>query len=191
MSARSHALIQCKPPTLPFYPLQRSLENRGLPSEVAEFLVKSWRSNTKLQYGPFQPHVNFLLEFLLQELRNEEERGYSSMNVIRSSIFAIANIDFKQYLLACRFMKAVFQERPSFPRYYTTWDPDIVLTHIRSLGPNEGLSLIQLSKKLVMLMLLVSGQRGQSLHLLDTINMTVTSSEVSFCIGDLLKTSRP
>lgn len=42
-----------------------------------------------------------------------------------------------------------------------------------------------------MLMLLVSGQRGQTLHLLDTRNMTVAHSEVSFQIGDLLKSSRP
>ncbi|MPC25694.1 ATP-binding cassette sub-family F member 2 [Portunus trituberculatus] len=41
------------------------------------------------------------------------------------------------------------------------------------------------------LMLLVSGQRGQTLHLLDIRNMTVSNSKVSFRIGDFLKTSRP
>ncbi|KAK4328559.1 hypothetical protein Pmani_001035 [Petrolisthes manimaculis] len=191
-------------------PLWQSFENQVLSSEVAEFLLLSWRPNTKSQYGcyinrwmsfcfgrkidSFQPHVNILLEFLLQECRNEKGRGYSSMNVIRSAISAIANIDAKpagQHPLVCRFMKAVFQERPSFPRHHTTWDPDVVLTHLRSLGPNEGLSVSQLSKKLVMLMLLVSGQRGHTLHLLDNRNMTISRSEVSFRIGDLLKTSRP
>ena len=116
------------------------------------------------------------------------------MNIVHSVISAIANIDAKpagHHPLVCRFMKAVFLERPSLPRHYTTWNPDVVLSYIRSMGPNEGLSLIQLSWKLVMFMLLVSGQRGHTLHLLDTMNMTAFHSEVSFRISDLLKTSRP
>ncbi|KAK4318784.1 hypothetical protein Pmani_010207 [Petrolisthes manimaculis] len=123
-----------------------------------------------------------------KECRNEKGRGYSSMNIIRSAISAIANIDAKpagQHPLICRFMKAVFLSLD------TTWYPDVVLTHLRSLGPNEGISVIQLSKKLVMLMLLVSVQSGHTLRLLDIRNMTVSRSEVSFRIGDLLKTSRP
>lgn len=40
-------------------------------------------------------------------------------------------------------------------------------------------------------MLLVSGQRGQTLHVLDIRNMSGWPSRVSFRIGDLLKTSRP
>lgn len=116
------------------------------------------------------------------------------MNTLRSSISAIANIDGKpagQHLLVSRFMKAVFQERPALPRYNVTWDPEVVLRHIRSLGPNKHLTLIQLSKKLVMLMLLLSGQRCQTLLVLDIRNMNITSSKVVFTIGDLLKTSGP
>ena len=40
-------------------------------------------------------------------------------------------------------------------------------------------------------MLLLSGQRGQTLHLLDIRNMTVSDLTVSFRIADPLKTSRP
>ena len=42
-----------------------------------------------------------------------------------------------------------------------------------------------------MLMLLLSGQRGQTLHLLDTRNMFFTPSKVTFTLGDPLKTSGP
>ena len=42
-----------------------------------------------------------------------------------------------------------------------------------------------------MLMLLQSGQRCQTLHLLDVRNMTLTPSKANFTLGDLLKTSRP
>ena len=190
--------------------LRQSFENQGLSNEVAGFLLHSWRQGTQLQYGshintwvsfcvsreadPFQPSLNFLLEFLLHEFRKETGRSYSTMNTIRSAISSVASINDKpagQHPLVKRFMKAVFQLRPALPRHHCTWDPELVLHHIRSLGSNENLSMIGLSRKLVMLMLLVSGQRGQALHLLDIRNMSITNSRVSFAIGDLMKTSRP
>ena len=50
---------------------------------------------------------------------------------------------------------------------------------------------MEFSQKLVMLMPLTSGQRGRALLLLDTRTMTVSSSRVSFRIGDALQTSWP
>ena len=88
-------------------------------------------------------------------------------------------------------MKAVFQLRPSFSSCRSTWDPELLLTYIKGLLANEDLSLIHLSLKLTALMLLVSGQRGLVLHLLDIRNMSVSDSRVSFQIGDYLKTTRP
>ena len=138
--------------------------------------------------------MSFLLDFLLLEFKRETGRGYSSMNTIRSAISVIATIDGRpagQHLLVTRFMKAAFLERPSFPRSHTTWDPQLVLDFFCSLGPTVDLSLLQLSRKLVTLMLLLSGHRGQILHLLDIRNMSLMESQVVFGIGDLLKTSRP
>ena len=88
-------------------------------------------------------------------------------------------------------MRSVYQSRPALPRNQTRWDPDIVLQFIRRLGPNEDIPTLMLSKKLTMLLLLQSGQRGQTLHMLDIRNMTLTDTRASFRIGDLLKTSRP
>lgn len=146
------------------------------------------------EIDPFLPPLKFLLEYLLLEFNKVKGRSYSTMNSIRCAISAIATIDDKpsgQHPLVRRFMKAVFQVRPSFPRCSSIWDPEIVLNHIRSLGMNDSLSLLHLSKKVIMLMLLVSGQRGQTLHLLDTRNMTISADKIQFTIGDLLKTSRP
>ena len=132
---------------------------------------------------PFQPSLNMLLDYLLSEFRKETGRSYSSMNTIRSAISAVASISGQpvgKHPLVIRFMKAVFQEKPSFPRYHTTWDPHLVLDYILGLGLTEDLSLIQLSRKLVILMLLLSGQRGQTLHLLDIRNMTVSDLKSFF-----------
>ena len=143
---------------------------------------------------PFYPSIGVLLDFLLSEFRKGQGRSYSSMNTIRSALSAIASVQGQpagQHLLVIRFLKGVFLERPSLSRCRATWDPDLIFRHLRELGSNTSLSTIQLSRKLVILMLLTSGQRGQTLHLLDIRNMCVSASRVTFKIGDLLKTSRP
>lgn len=142
--------------------------------------------------------MNVLLEFLyaafLHGKHDTTGLGYSSMNTIRSAISSVASINGQpagQHPLVRRFLKSVFHQRPSLPRYTTTWDPNLVLEHIKTLGPNKRLTVLQLSRKLAILMLLLSGQRGQTLHLLDTRNMQLTPHKASFQIGDVLKTSRP
>ena len=145
---------------------------------------------------PFQPPVTALLDFLWGVYKCSSEAssyGYRTMNVIHSAVSAAAYIDDKpagQHPLVCRFLKAVFNEKPALPRYRTVWDPDIVLGYLRELGHNSGLSLIQLSRKLTMLMLLTSGQRGQTLYVLDLRNMSSSGVGFKFSIGDLLKNSR-
>ena len=187
----------------------RSFEDQGLSREVAQFLLHSWQKSTKLQYGPhitrwvsiclrgeidpFHPSLSFWLDHLLREFQKDKGHSYSSRNTIHSAISAIETIDGKpagQYPLVSRLLKAVFQERQSFSRCHTTWNPELMLSHIKSLGPNEELSLIQLSRILTALMLLISGQRGQVLHLVDIRNMSITNSRVSFRIDDPLKSAR-
>ena len=190
--------------------IRRSFEVQGLSYDVAQFLLLSWRRSTLHQYrpylsrwvsvclrreiDPFLPPVNFLLDFLLSEFQRVPARSYSTMNTIRSALSTIARLDGQpagQHPLVIRFMRAVFQERPAFSRCHFTWDPKLVLTYLKRLGPNDHLSLIQLSRKLAALLLLVSGQRGQVLRFLDTRNMSISDSMIVFRIGDLLKTSQP
>ncbi|MPC68270.1 hypothetical protein E2C01_062468 [Portunus trituberculatus] len=109
-------------------------------------------------------------------------RSYSSMNSIQSAVSAIASVQgqpAEQHPLVSRFLKGVFLERPSLSRCRTTWDPDLIFRHLQKLGPNNALSPIQLSRKLVIIMLLTSGQRGEALHLLDIRNMYVSASRVT------------
>ena len=146
----------------------------------------------------FHPPLALLLDFLLVEFRSgkvdKSSRAYRSMGVIRSAISAIATVDGvpagKHHVVA-QFMRAVYNEKPALPRYMTTWDPDVVLLYLRRLGPNDGLTLLSLSSKLCTLMLLLSGQRGQTLLALDLDLMTWEGDKVTFRICDVLKTSRP
>ena len=116
------------------------------------------------------------------------------MGVIRSAISCIASIDglpAGNHHLVRRFMSAVFIDNPAFPRYGSSWDPDTVLTYLKSLGPNNSLSLLSLSQKLTVLMRLLSGERGQTLLAFDITRMVLLTDSVTFHISVLLKTSRP
>jgi hypothetical protein len=56
---------------------------------------------------------------------------------------------------------------------------------LRITVPTSGFS------KLLMLLLLLSGQRGQTIYLMDTNNIFITEDNVQIVIGDLLKNSKP
>jgi hypothetical protein len=88
-------------------------------------------------------------------------------------------------------MKAVFNRRPALPRTFVTWDADSVLNYLKSLSPVKDVTLKFLTWKLVMLILMLSGQRGQSVHLFDLRNISLTSSMASFRVGEPIKQSRP
>ena len=146
------------------------------------------------QADPFQPTISDVLDFMFLEFKRGKGRGYSSMNTLRSALSSVASVEgtpVGKHPFVRRFMRAVFQERPAFPKYQFTWDPDLVLSYIRSLGINRNISTIMLSRKLTMLLLLLSGQRHQTLHLFDIRNMSLTKDYKNFRLGDLLKTSRP
>ena len=184
-------------------------ETKGFSKELSDFLMGSWRESTVVQYrtpiqrwllfcderksNPFHPLINDVLEFLLK-LFKRFKLGYSSLNMARSALstfICINDIPVGQHPLVKRFMRSVFNKRPSLPKYNVTWDVTLVLNYLKTLSPVKYISVALLTKKLVMLMLLLSGQRGQSIHLLDVRNMTLTFSTATFRIADVLKTTKP
>ncbi len=51
-------------------------------------------------------------------------------------------------------LKGSFHRRPLLPKYSGAWDTGLVLNHIRSMGPNESLSLRWLANRTATLMAL-------------------------------------
>lgn len=77
---------------------------------------------------------------------------------------------------------AVYESRPSLHRYVETRDGKVVLQFLANLYPPSKLTLRELTLELVMLVTLVSGQRGQFIHLLDILNcMTQTETTWQLC----------
>lgn len=68
---------------------------------------------------------------------------------------------------------------------------DKVLQYLKTLVSNNEISLKELTLKLVMLLSLVTAQRGQSVHMLDTSGMTLNEQFCSFQLLEHTKTSQP
>lgn len=134
-----------------------------------------------------------MLEFLYF-LFDSRNLGYSAMNTIRSALSTLVTVDgipVGKHHLVTRFLKGIFNLKPSLPKNAVIWDVDQVLSYLKNLGPCRKLSLKLLTYKLTTLLAILSGQRKQSLHFLDVRNMQLSYSKVVFNIGDLVKQSKP
>ena len=127
----------------------------------------SWCNRRKV--NPISATVKDILTFLSDQFDNNLQ--YRTVNVLRSAISSIHPwIEGKpvgQHPLVIRLMKGIANERPPKPRYTTTWDVAEVTTYLSALGENKTLSLKLLTKKLLMLLALVSPERASVLWELD------------------------
>jgi integrase len=189
--------------------VRESLKVRGLSQKVTDIVLSSWRGGTQKQYAVyirrwrlfcnqreinlFQPSVAEALDFLVEMY--ELGIGYSAMNTARcalsSFIMPVNNVSFGAQPLVIRFMKGIFHRRPTRPRYEHIWDVSVVLNYLKTLSPVRDLSLKDLSLKLITLIALTTGQRGQSLHLINLCDIKKSKSTFTIVISDLVKQSRP
>lgn len=148
----------------------------------------------KHRIDALQPPVSKVLDFM-EELRSSRKLGYNALNTVRSALSSIIILPdgtpFGQTRLTKIYMKGVFNTKPPMPRYVDTWDPALVLRYLKSWHPPSALTLKKLTLKVAMLLVLVTGQRIQTLVMLDISCMSVLSDSVVFRIFDLLKQSRP
>lgn len=120
--------------------------------------------------------------------------GYSALNTAKSAISSVVNlvsdVNIGNHRLVKQFMKGVFNHRPTLPRNSCTWDVSKVLCFLSSLHPLSELSFKMLTYKLVVLLALTTGQRVQTLELIDVRNIEITMDYVKIRIGDVLKQTK-
>ncbi len=188
--------------------LWNALRRCGLSPEACDIIMQGWSEGTKEQYhtyisrwarycdrrhvGPYSPAVLEVIEFLRGLVK--KKLRYSTINTARAAVMNLvlcSGGELTNTGLLDKFMKGVAALRPSGPRYMNIWDPQPLLDYIKGLGPNEALPLSVLTRKLVSLAGLVTGQRAQTLHNLTLENMTKTSHCACFLVTAKLKTSGP
>ena len=109
--------------------------------------------------------ANFLADLYKQGYQ------YSSLNSYRSAISSVHEMvegqSVGQHPIIARLMKGVFHDRPPLPRYTSTWNVQVVITYLESLGATESLDLKMLTWKTVMLLALTCPSRSADVSKLD------------------------
>lgn len=145
-------------------------QNQGIPSNVIDLLMASNRQTTTAAYqsawtnwldwcdkrntDPISPSINLILQYFSHLFQTG--MATSTINVHRSTLSMtfepIEGKNVGEHPLVLRLLKGCYNLKPPVPRYNKLWDPDIVLNHFATLGPNSDLALSILSKKLAMLL---------------------------------------
>ena len=172
--------------------------------------MAAWRDSTKKQYcthikkwlafcsthdyDPVQPQVAQAIEFLTSLYH--QGLSYSSINTARSALSSFCNLEqldvsFGQLPVVKQFMKGVFQLRPALPKHKSIWEVKTVFNYFRLQPPLNQLSLKELSRRLALLLCILSGQRCQTIQFLNVQHMDVTDTAYTFHIVNKLKHTRP
>lgn len=145
-----------------------------------------WEFCVKENINPFKITAPNVLEFLTLQFKNGATHG--TLNTYRSAIAQIAGPELGQDFRLKRFFKGVFGLRRPLPRYENTWDPGIVINYVRTLD-NNTISLELLTQKLASLIALATGQRIQTLSLIEINNILVRDDKIEIKIAQRIKTS--
>ena len=172
--------------------------------------MDSWRPKTRTQYSVYlrkwytlctikgwnkdKPKLREGIFFLSQMF--QDGMSYSAINSARCTLSNVLQlyegVPFGQHHVVIRIMKGIYNKRPQLSRYGCTWDINIVLDYLRELSPLKELTLREITAKCVMLMLLVTAQRVQTLASLRLDDMCWSSDEKTlvFRLSQVLKHTR-
>ena len=189
--------------------IRRYFEARGFSESACNLLMASSRPGTQQQYQVYIQkwsnlcaqrkinHNQLTVEEALEFFTRLYTQGlsYSAINTaqgaLSSYIILQDGTSLGQHRLVSCLLKGMFQTKPPLPRYSESWDVSVVLHYLQGLSPVGTLNLKELTIKLVTLIFLVSGQRGQTIHLLNISNMRVSADSYMFLFTRLLKKTKP
>ena len=137
-------------------------------------------------------NVTLVLEFLADLY--ESGRSFSSINIHRSMLSStlepVNETSIGQHQLVRRLLQSIYVLNPPKPKYVTTWDLNLILKYLSSLGPNENLELKNLSHKLAVLLALSTFLRVSEIASIERSSIIVSESDVQFSLGKPRKTQK-
>ena len=178
--------------------LYQRFQDEGIPTNVADLLIAATRTSTHKTYesswnrwcrwcsgrqiDPLSSSISDILIFLTEVFN--EGLAYRSLNVLRSAISSphpkIDGFSVGQHPYVTRLLKGSLNKRPPKPRYSHTWNVDVMIKYMISLGKNSTLSLKAISMKSVTLFALTCPERISALASLDLRHCSVLPEGVSF-----------
>ena len=185
--------------------LRKAFELRDVPIEAIDIMISSLTESSIKQYNsclkkwwqycknnnvnPYKGTITEILKFLTEEFQGNKA-SYGTLNSCRSAIALLQGPEVGEDARVKRFFRGIEKLRPSRPKYDTTWDLKTVLDYVSHWVTNEDITLKKLSFKLVTLLALITGQRMQTLGLINIKNMRRTKDGFEIEIPDRVKTSR-
>ena len=181
----------------------QALRRQGYSNAVISTMLHARRNSTNRLYASYlakwqafcdewqvdyhSPSVAQALSFLQQLLQDpNQKRGYSAICTARSALSSVIvwpdGKNFGEHKHVKQFIKGVFNLSPPEPRYTTTWDSDTMISMLKTWYPAKKISLLKLTQKIVMLILLITGQRGQIITALNVDRMEISSNHITFKI---------
>ena len=136
--------------------IRHKQQAEGISREASQLLAAGWSKGTNTTYqsawrrwdswcsqrqiDPLSCAIQHFLEFLTSLF--QEGLQYRTVNTIRSAVSMthIEGTPIGQHPLVSRLLKGVYNMWPPQPRYSATWDVDVVIRHLQSLGENETLA---------------------------------------------------
>ncbi len=131
------------------------------------------------------PSLSDILEYLSDLFA--DGKSYSLINIHRSMLSStvqpIDGVPVGQLPSVRQLLRACFNRNPPRPRYSFTWDVNVVLAYLSSLGPSEDLSHDMLSRKLVVLIALSTLLRISEISTILFTSVVISDSNASFSLG--------
>lgn len=180
--------------------VRQNFRRRGFSRPLVELLVAGSRASTLSTYesawrtwatwcyqrgeDPLSTTLAFVLEFLAN--LHGAGKSYSTINVHRSMLSKtlphFEGHPVGSHPLVKGLLSGCFNINPPKPRYNSSWDPNVVVSYMASLGENSSLPLSKLSHKTAVLLALASLLRVSELASINFQSVTFSSSGVNFTL---------
>ncbi|XP_037299426.1 uncharacterized protein LOC119190770 [Manduca sexta] len=173
-------------------------------NEAADIMISSISKNTMKQYLPLiiewakycksfnipilTPKITDIIRYLT--VRFQEGLSYGSLNCLRSALAFIIGPHLGSDNNIKRLFRGFYKLRPPRPKYNSTWDVSCLLDYIEN-NYIQQTKLEDMTKKTVTLLMLATGQRAQTMALININNTIVRDDCINIKIDKLIKTSGP
>ena len=184
--------------------------SQGFDNNTVDILMASWRKGTFSNYSlymskwfkfascnkvsPVEPPVQIALAFLTSLVR--QGKSFNQICMARSALSSVINqqqnVSFGNIPIVKRYMKGIFENNPTLPKFQFTWNVSLLFNYFRNMQDIHALDIQKLTQKLVMLMTLISeGQRAKTIHSIRVSDIKILDNKVVIPIMSLIKQTKP
>lgn len=210
LKEKDHTLRRAKSYTTPRQNTTTLTETSTISSDKltsSQILAAALRETTKRKYHNYLekwnkfcettginakgPNVEEIMEFLTS-LYNKG-LSYSSLNSAKSAIATVVDLpgytSISQHPKIDSYFKGLFNLRPPKTKLSTVWDVKIIFDYYKD-RPNNNLDDKTLTQKLLMFLLLLSGQRLNTIFWYTVDRLIISDNSFTFAPEHVLKHSR-